>query len=232
MQTAESYQDNWYEAAMESRERKLADQFGPMSPPNQVFKPQDENWEMTIPGFAFLRFPPTQKRKFWLYITHGLSQPSEFSDFQQGFDGGLSGLGVEFALASPQEEAWTFNLLELLAQYTLKASKPILPLERIPASDLMNESQGGHLLALSAPGYPTELHTLSGIVHVVHLVGVTADETKKAKEYPGAIGSQILEHVLHHFGIVCDTDRSRESITKRPDFDKIWKSCASQIAAT
>ena len=77
------YKDTWYEAAMESRENEFARRFGPTSPPDQVIKSGDETWEMTIPGFAFLCYPPTEKRKNWLYVTHGLSLPAEFADFQE-----------------------------------------------------------------------------------------------------------------------------------------------------
>jgi hypothetical protein len=55
----------------------------------------------------------------------------------------------------------------------------------------MQEDPGGHLLAVFDAGYETEFHTLSGVVHIIHFVGITADEAKHAKEFPGTTGSQI-----------------------------------------
>ena len=230
MASAADYRESWYEESMASRERALATRFGPTSPPDQVFKPDDQNWEMTIPGFAFLRYPPSSDRAFWLYLTHGLAQPAELEDFQRGFDGDLSGFGVEFALSTPEEEAWPFRMLEVLASYSLSGSQPVLPGDRIPSSDLMEEARGGNLLALHDPGYPSEVGTLSGTFHIIHLVGATA-EIKKAKDYLGDVGSRILELVLREFGVGCVTDRKRPCLTARRDFERVWKRCEAQVGA-
>ena len=230
MPTANSYQQNWYEESMRSREEAWATRFGPSSPPDQVFKPRNEQMEFTVPGFAFLRFPPGEGRDFWLYVTHGLAQPATFADFTEGFNGDLSGNGVEFAFATKEEEAWPLTMLERLSSYALSGTKPISPLDRIPASDLMEEKRGGHILVLSEPGYNNEIHSLSGTFFLFHMVGVTADEIAKAKEYEGAVGSKILELALRECGIGCVTDRGRNSITTRPNFASVWEACEKQAA--
>lgn len=221
--------DTWYEVCMKSRADALTDRFGPTSPPDQVFKPQDEQWEMRIPGFAFLRYAPSKGRGFWLYITHGLAQPCDMKSYQDGLEDELSGFGVEFAFATATEEAWPFSLLEMLAEYALQGTKPILPLDRIPSTDLMEESLGGHLLALQDPGYYTEIETCSGAFHIVHLTGVTSREIASAKKCEGAIGSAILEAVLHQTGLGCVTARSRPCLTDRADFSDIWQTCKDDI---
>jgi hypothetical protein len=227
MATAEDYQETWYHDAMESREQELRNVFGPSSPADMVFKPADESFETTIPGFAFLRFPPTTDRPFWLYMTHGLAQPAEFEDFCEGFNGGGSGYGIEFALATAQEESWPFALLELLAGYLLSSRRPIYPGDRIPSSDLMEEARGGGLMALPTPSF-SEFKTLSGTFDIIHFVGATVSEIKKAKTYPGHKGSWILELVLRQFGIGGVTDRKRVCTTKRADFDRVWSECEAK----
>lgn len=227
MATAEEYQDSWYEEAMASREQAFRKVFGPSSPVDQVFKPAEEDFDLIVPGFAFLRFPPSKGRAFWLYVTHGLAQPAEFEDFCEGFNGGGSGYGIEFALATAEEEAWPFTLLELLARYLLSNSRPILPGDRIPSSDLMEEAPGGGLMALPTRSFP-EFKTLTGTFDVIHFVGATAGEIKMAKTYPGHKGSWILELVLRHFGTDGVTDRKRACTTKSPDFARIWRECEAR----
>lgn len=220
--------DTWYEDSMQSREDALIERFGPFSPAGQVFRPQNVSWDMEIPGFAFLRFPPTDTRSFWLYVTHGLAQPLNAEEFKEGKAGGLSGFGVEFALATSAEEAWPFTMLEALSSYALSGSKPVLPLHRIPSCDLMENAAGGHLLALEAPGYATAIDTLSGNFHIVHLVGITGAEAVRAKQLEGVEGSKILECVLHRLGVGCVTDRKRACLTQLSDFDSTWRACAGE----
>lgn len=221
--------DTWYEDSMQSREDALVQRFGPFSPAGQVIKPQDEGWDLTIPGFAFLRFPPTETRPFWLYVTHGLTQPIEAEDFEAGKSGGQSGFGVEFALATSTEEAWPFTMLEALSSYTLSEGNPVLPSHRIPSSDLMENAPGGHLLALESPGYDTSFTTVSGEFHIVHLVGVTGAEVAEAKQLEGAEGSKALECALHQLGVGCITDRKRECLTLHPKFESTWQVCKGEL---
>ena len=187
-----------------------------------MFKPADQNFELTVPGFAFLRYPPAAERPFWLYVTHGLAQPAEFEAFCEGFAGEGSGYGVEFALATAVEETWPFPMLELLANYVLGSLKPVIPGNRIPASDLMEEARGGGLMALPTPAF-TEFKTLSGTFDVVQLVGITTGELKKAKTHPNRVGSQILELVLRKIGVSGITDRKRACATRSSDFERIWQ---------
>ena len=221
MAAAEDFRETWYEASMASREQELANIFGPSSPASQVFKPADQNFELNVPGFAFLRYPPAANRPFWLYVTHGMAQPAEFEDFCDGFAGGGSGFGIEFAVATAAEETWPFSILEMLADYVLSSSKPIFPGDRIPVSDLMEEAPGGGLMVLPTPSFP-DVKTLSGTFRFVQLVGITARELNKAKSHPGRVGSQILELVLRNFGVGVLTDRKRACATTNPDFDRIW----------
>lgn len=222
MAVAEDFRETWYESAMASREQELASVFGPSSPANQVFKPADQNLELKVPGFAFLRYPPAANRPFWLYVTHGMAQPAEFSDFCDGFAGEGSGFGIEFILATTAEETWPFSILEMLTNYVLSSFKPIFPGDRIPASDLMEGAPGGGLMVLPTPSFPN-IKTLSGTFRFVQLVGITAGELRKAKSHPGRVGSQILELVLQDFGVGVLTDRKRACTTRNPDFDRIWQ---------
>ena len=228
MASAEQYAGSWYEDAIVSREKAFAGQFGPASPVQQVFKPQNEKLDEVMPGFAFLRYSPSGERPYWLYFTHGLSQPGTHGDFDKGFNGGPSGFGVEFGIATAKEEMWPFAVLELLTAYTMQGTKLVMPPDRIPASDVM-EAEGGHLLAMADPGYPLEIATLSGAVRIIHMIGVTGAEIEKANAYPGEVGSRILELVLREFGVGCITDRRRACLTLRPDFQDVWQACEKRL---
>lgn len=219
---------DWYEVAFRAREEALAALFGPTSPPDQVIKSDDEGWEMTIPGFAFLQFPPSSERDYWLYVSDGLSQPQSQQDFDKGSRGKTTGFGVEFAISTPAEETWPITMLDLVCRYVVGSSKPLLLLHRIPASDLMEESPGGHLLAMETPGYETNVTTPNGVFDIFHLVGITSSEVKRAKEYPGVTGSKLLECVLHHSGIGCVTDRRRSCLTSGSDFSDLWRACEEE----
>lgn len=219
-------EDTWYEDAMKAREDAFGQAFGPTSPRGKVLKPQNEQWELRVPGFAFLRYPPRGERKFWLYLTHGLSQPGSPEEFAAG---SRAGLGVEFALATAREEPWPLAMLELVAQYAVGSGRPILPHQRLPANDLMAEAPGGHLLALADPGYPTDLRIAGAPLRIVHLVGVTGAEADRAKQLPGMTGSEVLERVLHAAGVGCVTDRQRPSLTRRPDFEALWAAAAEAV---
>jgi hypothetical protein len=215
-------EENWYEAVMESREDALRERFGPTSPPDKVIKSEDESWEMTIPGFAFLRYPATESRPYWLYVTHGLSQPQSYVDACNPDDTSLSGYGMEFAIATPGEENWPIQLLDSLSAYALSGQRPVLVHERIPSSDLMEEATGGAVLMMGDPGYDNRLQILSGEFRITHMVGITAGEYRKAKGYKGTVGSKILEEVLRELGIGCVTDRKRACLTRRPEFAESW----------
>lgn len=219
--SADNFSSTWYEQSIASREQELEKQFGPY----EAYTLDNEELEETFPGFAFLCFPPTQERPCWLYVTHGLSQPTEYSEFREGHAGGLSGFGIEFAIATREEEEWPFDMLELLSLYILNGDKPVLPLDRIPASDLMSERSGGYLLVLAKPYHPNRFRMLSGSIHLLFLVGITHTEAMKAQRYEGTIGSQILECVLNKFGVGCITDRGRRSMTDSADFEQVWRSC-------
>lgn len=215
-------EENWYEAVMESREDALRERFGPTAPPDMVIKSEDESWEMTIPGFAFLRYPPTALRPYWLHVTHGLSQPQSYEDACYPNATGLSGFGIEFAIATPGEENWPIQLLDSLSSYAMSGQRPVLPLDRIPSSDLMEEAPGGAVLMMADPGYDNKITILSGEFRITHMVGITAAEYRRAKGYPGLIGSKILEGVLRELGVGCVTDRKRPCLTRRPEFAEAW----------
>jgi len=223
-------EDTWYEDAMTAREDVFASAFGPASPSGKVFSPNNAQLFLAIPGFAFLRYPPTPTRPFWLYLTHGLSQPENYAEFEASIKGtSARRLRIEFGIATSQEESWPFQLLEMLSTYVLKSGTLILPSDRIPSSGLMKQDKGDHLLALNNPGYKTDMSTILGhAIHIVHLVGTTAEEIAKAKEQTEISGSLVLEKALKSFGIGCVTDRKRESITLRTDFPKIWKKCTAE----
>lgn len=215
---------------MLSREENLAARFGSTSPPDVVFKPVNEQLEMHSPGLAFLRYPPAADRPYWLYVTHGLSQPMEESEFEEGRRGGDSGYGLEYALATREEEAWPLRLLEIVIAYVLSGDgRWVLTHHRVPAPDLMSEGRGGALLALLEPGYETKFQLLSGTMHIVHLVGITAGELAAAKGHEQ--GSAILECALRSAGQGVVTDRGRQSITSQPGFERMWRACAAAIGS-
>ena len=208
---------DWYEDAMQAREEALAEAFGPTSPPDQVIMPTDASLRELSPGFALLRFAPNEQQSFWLYVTHGVSQPQREEDAHKDAD-----LGSEFAIAAPDDAPWPVAMLSVLASYAMNSGRPIRVHDRLPASDLMQDSPGGALLVLADPGLPTEFSTRRGSFELRVTLGVTAQEAQRARKMPGRDGSAVLEAVLADLEAGCVTDRDRADLTRTPAFKRAW----------
>jgi len=216
----------WYDDTMLARETALHEAFGPTSPRDQVILPTDESLYLSCPGFSILRFPRAKDRPFWLYVTHGLSQPARAADAKKG-----RFIGAEVALATPRSVKWPVAMLELIAGYLLHSPRPLVAHDRLPASDLMEVAPGGALLALADPGVTTVFETPRGTFELRVLVGTTPEESAAARALPGRTGSAVLEEVLRELGIGCVTDRKRACAAGTAAFRAAWRR-AEQMLAT
>ena len=223
----------WFESVMKLREDAFLEIFGPPEPA-EIMTPVDDlaiNW----PGGGVFTFPPQRERTDWHYVTHGLSQPFDYVDFSENVAATEpvgSGYGMELVLSTTQPEEWPYPMLMLLVRYILGSGNAIEPGHRLPATDLMNEGKGGHLVAATSTEYETTVLTPAGGFNLHHLVGITAGEAQQAKKIGGTEGSEILLGVLQEYGLGLATDRNRECITKRQDFKNVWAAVRKKLAST
>ncbi len=125
--------------------------------------------------------PPNDKRKTWIYITSGMSNPWETEEPEE-----YSGLGVEFLLETADEENWAVQVLQSLMAYNLllaagqMGNYPLLDYgHRIPLAI----SDKIKTMMLTQPhAYPQSVSIKSGCVDLLQVVGITQAELDFAKE--------------------------------------------------
>lgn len=212
---------DWYERAMQSREDAYEARFGATEPEGQVLSPGGM-WDTMIPGFALLQFPPTGRRPWWLTVTHGMAQPLDKAEFDDGAGGEASGYGVELAIATPDSGPLGPRVLESVARWMVSTETPIARGQRLPAKDVMEG--GGALMVMSAPPVEESFDTASGHFTLLFLLGITGDEYDLAKTLPGTDGSVRLEAALSGVGVPPVTDPARSGATGAADFRRAWSS--------
>src|SRR3990167_7977971 len=72
---------------------------------------------MTALKITVLAYPPAQQRPYWMYITHGLSNPW----FKDNPDE-ASGFGCELMVKSNKDSRWAVRLLRRMTYYILSFS--------------------------------------------------------------------------------------------------------------
>lgn len=157
-------------------------------------------------------YAPTPQRQSWLYVTSGMSNPTD------GEHGQYSGMGYEFVMETNTREDWAIKrLASMLAFNLLLASgffgdKPWLEAgDRVPLNETVDgseESEIKHFL-LNEPKHFASLHELeSGELDFVHFLGVTSQEIDWAQQHD----SDQLNERLMAAGVGTITDPSRKSI--------------------
>lgn len=133
------YDRRWWERTFEERQDATAAAFGPTHPPGTpvgTVVAYDLSWaadypDLVSPGACCQVFRPdpseavaTAPQADWLYLTSGLSQPSERGEPWRGVgvvrtDLGdrLSGYGAEFGLLLPDPHPWAAGFLRWLMAY-------------------------------------------------------------------------------------------------------------------
>ena len=171
----------------EREEQKYKEIFGEIS--NGIYPLSSEIFErMNAKGIdprwlshGVFSSPPNDKRKTWAYVTSGMSNPWESDDPEE-----FSGLGMEFVMETESEEVWAIETLQTLMAYNLMIAAgfmgeaPLLDYgHRVPLA----LSDSIKTMMFTEPlNFPEEFTLESGLVDLIQVVGITADELAKAKE--------------------------------------------------
>ncbi len=129
-----------------------------------------------LPSLVIHELRPGQTRPDSLYITNGLSAPTDESSI---------GCGFELQIIAPAGKTWPITLLISLAAHTQRTGNGF----RSGQSIALTSSLAGMddtlnaLIFTQAPGLPYRFSTPEGEVQVVTVVGVTSDEHEWARRY-------------------------------------------------
>ena len=157
-------------------------------------------------------YAPTPDRPSWLYVTSGMSNPTD------GEYGAYSGMGYEFVMETPERSDWAIKRLASMQAYNLLLAaefygdKPWLEVgDRVPLNEAVDGSEESEIryFVLNEPKHFPRPHKLeSGELDFVHFLGVTGHEIEWAKEH----GSEKLFEKLSGNGLSTITDPNRRSI--------------------
>ncbi len=132
-----------------------------------------------------LRFPPTRKRRTWLYVSSGLStpwdrKPREWNEHEP------SGLGIELVLETREESLWAIDRLQRLSACALlMAAGKLGPgtllgigrtLEIQPSVDGDPRSLLRYLFVVPPSHYDDSFSLPWGHAKFLHGIGITAAE--------------------------------------------------------
>lgn len=165
---------------------------------------------------AVLEYKPTEKRKSWLYVTSGLSNPVG-QDPSSLDEKGYSGLGFEMLIETKEQCHWPVHLLHDLTAYQVlvacsKIEGEVFDFDQVvPIGKILPESNLAHVVILESVdgcSYPPGFLLESGGVDLFVLFGMTDDEviTISSKE-PSDLISKYQE--LEGFPII---DVHRKSV--------------------
>lgn len=141
--------------------------------------------------YGVFEFAPTERRKSWLFVTSGHSNPWDITpgEYQST---ATSGAGVEFSIETQEKGDWAIRfLLRMLAFDLLLSSghfgdKPPLNLhDRIPLISPIDGNAGTSVtnVILHAPeSYPNSFQLPSGKVEILQFIGVTDEERDLARD--------------------------------------------------
>jgi hypothetical protein len=134
-----------------------------------------------------LKFPPTDARSSWLFVTSGLSN-AWFED--QPNPDGWSGFGCELVLEADGDFGWALYLLRRLLAFQILLGwgryegKALVAIgDRIPLRQPIDSGESPLTWCLMAPplGYTDRFHLPSGNVDFLHVVGITEAEAEFAR---------------------------------------------------
>src|SRR4051812_27672640 len=69
--------------------------------------------------YAVIEVEPTEKHADWIYVTSALSQPWKAENESDLDQYGLSGLGYEMLLRTPERAGWAVDVLHRLGAYQI-----------------------------------------------------------------------------------------------------------------
>lgn len=167
--------------------------------------------------YGVFQCPPNSRRKTWLYVSSGMSNPWEIDPSEYSEDE-YSGLGTEFVMETPEESAWAIRILQNMVAYNILLSchrlgdNPLLdyghriPLNASITSDF--ESRLRNLIITKPSHYHASFVLKSGKVDFLHFMGITDAELAYAKSN----GSDVLVEKLKEANVYPLTDPHRGSV--------------------
>ncbi len=129
-----------------------------------------------MPSLVVHETRPRQTRPDALYVTNGLSAPT---------DDCALGCGFELQMIAPPAKAWPVTLLISLAAHAIRTSSNFGPGQSICLTNTLTGADDTlcALIFTRAPGLPHVLRLPAGDVPLITVVGVTSDEYEWAKRY-------------------------------------------------
>lgn len=174
----------------------------------ELFEKQfgSKNIDPTWLTYGVFECPPDEKRKTWVYVTSGMSNPwvaEEKMDF--------SGFGVEFLMESFEESSWGIAALQSLMAFNILLSaghygeREMLDYgHRVPLKIQPNIIN----VVFSAPkDHPISFDLKSGKVELLQVLGITAEELAYAKAH----GSNSLVEIIYNKQASLVTNPLRQS---------------------
>jgi hypothetical protein len=129
-----------------------------------------------LPSLVVHEVRPAQTRPDSLYITNGLSAPTDES---------ATGCGFELQIIAPAGKTWPITLLVSLAAHTQRTGNTFEPGQSIALTSSLagTDDTLNALIFTQAPGLPYRFAAPEGEIQVVTVVGVTSDEFDWARRY-------------------------------------------------
>lgn len=165
--------------------------------------------------FGIFEFSPTPRRKSWLYVSSGASNPWEQEPAEYGASE-FSGFGTELVLETPSQADWAIVALQRLLAYNILLAHgrfgEAVPLDygaRIPLGGPISGDKSSSIRFIvlgQASHYSSSFRLESGAVDLLHVVGITESEMDFAKLH----GASDLIKLLQEFGAFPVTDPTRK----------------------
>jgi hypothetical protein len=228
----EEEQGAWWSRTWEERRDEIEAAVGPIQGEVVSF-----SWQPTprIPGACALTIPPVARRREWLYLSMGVSQPrSESQDRACRTRGEThSGFGYELGVLTSEAASWAPELLyELITYFTEPPASPLGCGDRIAFGQYAVDGVRhvfvggvdiepiGELRGLLVWPYRQRPHflTSTGKADLLIATGITEGEWSLAKE----MSSQHLILLLARCGVGQTTDLARRCVCQSVEAMAAW----------
>jgi hypothetical protein len=216
-------------AAFLQRDKKYAQHFGATVPKGKLLS---KDGSLVTPaaasreGIFIAQYAPTPERMSWMYVTHGLSQTC--------LGKGTKPCGIELILQ------WRDRQTEMVAKALLCMADYVINNEAaIAAGELVT---GERLRGMPATGFPhwvtcacdkalAEKLEADTKINFVTLIGVSDAEMQVALKVNAQLadGRQVLLEALRVGGIFPVTDATRNCLTRRRDFHRVWETAFHNV---
>lgn len=177
-----------------------------------------------MPSLVIHETHPVQTRPDALYITDGLSAPTDDSP-----DAPL-GCGFELQMIAPSGMAWPVRLLTSLAAHVLRTNARFVSGQSLALTSTLAglDDTLSALIFTRAPKLPVHLPLPEGDVPLLTVVGVTAEEHQWARRYSAhelvamlQLCGQGVATLPHRRSVVPGVATTRLHTAYEPDFSRL-----------